>query len=61
MNDQKRRKPAMKSEETNENIVTGRNPVMEVLRSGRTPGKQEAEDTKGKEKSCFLHGSILSE
>jgi iron complex transport system ATP-binding protein len=39
MNYQKRRKPEFKSEETNENIVTGRNPVMEVLKSGRTVDK----------------------
>lgn len=40
MNYQKRRKPDFnRTEEINENIVTGRNPVMEVIRSGRTVDK----------------------
>lgn len=38
-NYQKRRKPEPRAEEINENVVTGRNPVMEVLRSGRTVDK----------------------
>lgn len=38
MNYEKRRRPE-KREEVNENAVTGRNPVMEVLRSGRTVDK----------------------
>lgn len=39
MNDQKHRKPHFKREEAPENVVTGRNPVMEVLRAGRTVDK----------------------
>ena len=38
-NYQKRRKPEPRAEEINENVVTGRNPVMEGLRSGRTVDK----------------------
>ncbi len=36
---QNRRRTDFKTEEGNENVVTGRNPVMEVLRSGRTVDK----------------------
>jgi 23S rRNA (guanosine2251-2'-O)-methyltransferase len=39
MNYQNRKKPDFKREEEKENIVTGRNPVMEALRSGRTVDK----------------------
>ena len=38
-NYQKRRKPEPRAEEINENVVTGRNPVQEVLRGGRTVDK----------------------
>lgn len=39
MNYQKRRRPEPRTEEVNENIVTGRNPVMEALRGERTVDK----------------------
>ena len=39
MNYQKQRKFDRTPEQNNENVVTGRNPVMEVLRSGRTVDK----------------------
>lgn len=39
MNYQKRHRPSPRTEEGNENIITGRNPVMEALKSGRTVDK----------------------
>ncbi len=39
MNYEKRRKPDLNSNTQNENIITGRNPVMEALKSGRTVEK----------------------